>query len=565
MRDGLIAGIRAEAEFGPRLRAGATAVHARRVDGRDLAITLLGADFSYDVTDHLTIGGEVLHATRRFATYSDTGLRAELRAEYERDDTRIAAYLRRQRGHAALTGADNPIDTTIASLVMRLPFRADPDRPEDRWFIDARLQAENDRAGALRRRDGEVLLTRERERVSQSLGLRAVHLDGSTGRRDDLRLAWRGAATTEDGRLTLGMGTEISLPGQRARAADELTMTVGYALTERLALFATFEVESPRGARADARRLTFGAEFTPIEGQSYRSALSWARNAERGGHALFLGADHVHTLREGLTASFGADLQWDLGAAAVPMGQSIGNPYVAESFLALRGGLRRETERWGAGVDAEWRRTRTGHQGNLRFSMDAELDESWSIGGEMLWGLSRTDARGTQHDRQLRLSAARRSGPRDPITLLQLEWRDRDEGGIAGTTALASIYRSQYLSDTEFLNLRYGLKVTEAGLRTGEVRDVLHLIGAEYRRDLTERLDLGVHAAMLQSSHSNTRQISLGSSVGITPFENGWLSLGYNFTGFHDRDFSTHGYTDRGPFMQFRLKLDADTVRRMFR
>lgn len=42
LRNGLIAGIRAEAELGPRVRVGATAVNARRVAGQDLAITLFG-------------------------------------------------------------------------------------------------------------------------------------------------------------------------------------------------------------------------------------------------------------------------------------------------------------------------------------------------------------------------------------------------------------------------------------------------------------------------------------------------------------------------------------------
>ena len=565
LRNGLIAGIRAEREVSPDLRVGATVVHARRVEGRDLSVTLMGADLTYAPSENLTLGAEILHARRRFASYEDTGLRSELRAEYERGDTRLNAYLRRQRGHVALTASDREIDTTVASLAFRHLLYQDPDAPQRRWFLDGLLRAENDRAAGMRQRDGEVLLTREREGVSQSLGLRALRTNEAGTRSRDLRLAWRATAITEDERLTMGLGAEFSLRGTGPQASDLLQMTVGYALTERMVLFATLEVAHPRENEIEARRLTFGAEWTPLEGHTLRGALIRAGDHVGRGHAVFLGSDHRLTLREGLVAYVGGDLQWDLGAADVPMGASIGNPYVAESFVALRAGLRRETETWGVGIDTEWRRTRAGQRGNLRWRWDAELDESWSIGGEMLWGLSRDDGRGTQHDRQLRLSAARRGGPRDPITLLQVDWRDRSEGEAAGSAALLSVYRSQYLTDRDFLNLRYGLRISGTDLRTGRVRDALHLVGAEYRRDLTKRLDIGVHGAAMQSTRSRQRATSLGLSVGVTPFENGWISIGYNVTGFRDPDFSTHGHTDRGAFVQFRVKLDADTIRRMFR
>jgi hypothetical protein len=570
IRNGMIAGIRAETDLGPRVRVGATVVHGHRVEGRDLSVTLTGMDLRYEVTDHLTLNAEVLHARRRFATHSDTGLRSEVRAEYERGPTRLEGYLRRQRGHVALTASDLAIDTTVAGLSLRQALsRPDPDRPQDHWFLDARLQAENDRAGGRRQRDGEVLLTRQREGVTQSVGLRAVRLTQTDGQTRDLRLAHRGTAATADGRLTMGLGSEISLHGAGPQAGDRMDLTVGYALTEQVALFGTLEVFSPRHRRtpgdADTRRLTFGAEVTTRHGQVWRGAASWAGDHARRGHALFLGTDHSLTLREGLTATLGGDVQWDLGAAGVPMGQSIGNPWIAESFVALRAGLRREAALWGAGIDGEWRRTRTGQQGNLRLRFDAELTESWTAGGEALWGLNRPNGQAGRQDLQLRFSAAHRQGPRDPITLLQLEWRDRAQGGTDSRTALFSAYRSQYLSDREFLNLRYGLRLVQADLRTGRVRDALHLLGAEYRRDLTDRFDIGLHGALLQASRTGTRSTSLGLSFGFTPFRNGWISVGYNFTGFHDPDFSAHGHTDRGAFVQFRLRLDADSVRGMFR
>ncbi|MDD7972976.1 hypothetical protein [Roseinatronobacter alkalisoli] len=565
LRNGLIAGIRAEAELSPRLRAAVTAVHARRVEGQALSITLSGFDLSYRATDELTLSAEMLHARRSFATHSDTGLRSEVRAEFERDGTQVVAYLRRQRGHVALTASDADIDTIISGLSLRHQLWADPETPSERWLLEGQLLAENDRANDVRRRDGEVLLTRERERKTQSLGFRGIHTNDATGLTRDLRLVYRGIGTSEDGRLTQALGTEVSLRPDAPRAGDKLDLTFGYLLTERWSVFGTFEVESQRQTSIEARRFTFGAEFTPEEGRAYRTALSWAGDGQNQGQALFLGADHGYTLREGLTAYLGGDVQWDLGAAGVPMGQSIGNPYIAESFIALRAGLRHEAESWGAGADTEWRRTRDTDTGNLRLRMDGELSETWSAGAEGLLGLTRNSGADWRHDLKLLASAAHRAGPRDPITLLQGELRQRDQDGVESLSAIGSVYRSQYLSDTEFLNLRYGLKYDHARLSSGTVNDVLNLVGAEYRRDISEQFDIGVHASMLHAARTGRMSNSLGLSMGLTPFDNGWLSLGYNFTGFHDPDFSALGHTDAGPFVQFRMKFDADSLRGMFK
>ena len=41
--------------------------------------------------------------------------------------------------------------------------------------------------------------------------------------------------------------------------------------------------------------------------------------------------------------------------------------------------------------------------------------------------------------------------------------------------------------------------------------------------------------------------------------KNIWLSLGYNYGGFEDRDFSEARYTNSGIFFKFRMKFDEHT------
>jgi hypothetical protein len=49
--------------------------------------------------------------------------------------------------------------------------------------------------------------------------------------------------------------------------------------------------------------------------------------------------------------------------------------------------------------------------------------------------------------------------------------------------------------------------------------------------------------------------------MGYNLFKNAWLSAGYNFTGFEDRDFSAGSYSAKGPYLQFRLKFDFQSAK----
>ena len=54
---------------------------------------------------------------------------------------------------------------------------------------------------------------------------------------------------------------------------------------------------------------------------------------------------------------------------------------------------------------------------------------------------------------------------------------------------------------------------------------------------------------------------SLGLDVGTTIAKNMWVSVGYNFAGFADDDFSASRHTAQGPYIKIRIKADQDTFK----
>jgi hypothetical protein len=65
---------------------------------------------------------------------------------------------------------------------------------------------------------------------------------------------------------------------------------------------------------------------------------------------------------------------------------------------------------------------------------------------------------------------------------------------------------------------------------------------------------------MLHSWEGGQIDFGTGASVGCNVAPNAWVSLGYNFLGFEDEDFSKADFTAQGPYVTFRFKFDQESV-----
>ena len=71
-----------------------------------------------------------------------------------------------------------------------------------------------------------------------------------------------------------------------------------------------------------------------------------------------------------------------------------------------------------------------------------------------------------------------------------------------------------------------------------------------------DTIDVGVAGTVRAGLGGDSFAWSAGPSVGFTPFDNGWVSVGWNVAGFHDRDFEEARYTRSGPYVTMRFKFD---------
>ena len=129
---------------------------------------------------------------------------------------------------------------------------------------------------------------------------------------------------------------------------------------------------------------------------------------------------------------------------------------------------------------------------------------------------------------------------------------------------LVNNLQQNYTLDGRYqFSLYYGSKYARFAFDTGSYTGYTDLIGGEFRYDLTPKWDAGFLVNREDSYSAHVVQYSYGIETGWDVGTNMWLSLGYNFQGFYDQDFTANHYTAKGIFLRFRFKFDQDTIKEL--
>ena len=145
---------------------------------------------------------------------------------------------------------------------------------------------------------------------------------------------------------------------------------------------------------------------------------------------------------------------------------------------------------------------------------------------------------------------------------LDLTHNDTAGGGFdQRSRRIVNNLNANYLwSDSTQVAFQYSMKYVIDNFDDEEYRGFTDLYGMEVRHDLGNKWDFGIQGSLYNSHNSELSDYSYGMSVGYNMARNVWVSLGYNFSGFQDDDFTASEYTSKGLFLKYRLKFDQDTA-----
>lgn len=85
-----------------------------------------------------------------------------------------------------------------------------------------------------------------------------------------------------------------------------------------------------------------------------------------------------------------------------------------------------------------------------------------------------------------------------------------------------------------------------------------YLLSGRATYDISKRWDISAMTAATYSPQGHATQKAMGVEAGYQLQDNLWLSAGYNWRGFSNRDLTGSDYTNRGVYLRIRFKFDEN-------
>ncbi len=548
--------------FRGALELGASGIH----EGRgDFAGDLVGLDATYDVDEATSLHAEFAGSDNDDFGGSARGAGWLLSAEHRTEALELAAYAREQEAQFGL-GQLSAVDQGMRRYGVDGLYHLN-----ERWsvkgsaFRDERLGAPDERTLA------ETVLEYDEAQRGAHLGARYVRDSAPLDSANAAQLLLGGHYAFLDNRLTLRAASELGFGSEGAHGdyANRVAGGADWRLTDWLTLFGEHELTF--GDTHEGQDTRAGATVTPWEGGQISTTVG--QNAREYGPRTYanLGLSQHWNLFQSWGFDFMVDRSQTLsGGGSEPLDPDLGfdSGPPADDYTAVSVGAAFTKDDTAVQSRAELRLGDLEDQWNVLLGVLREHERTSYAGRLELWNKDGSGPTSSQEDLYaLRFSLVHRPLDTHWIVLEQTDFElGRNEGGGLDSRERSFVnhLKVNYLyTQQSQVSLQYSAKWVGDTIDGRDYRTLGHLFGVEARHDLTSRWDVGLHARFRQltGGDAGDQNLSLGLSIGRVLYKNVWASVGYNFSGFQDDQFSKSDYTAEGPFLRMRVKVDQDAVR----
>jgi uncharacterized repeat protein (TIGR01451 family) len=395
--------------------------------------------------------------------------------------------------------------------------------------------------------------------------------DGSNQESDQITLG--GRLKTLNDRLTLTLDHAQSIiDNNNSDFPTRTALGAEYAATKALTLLAAQEFTWGNGTNTQNTRL--GMRSSLWDGATLSSTVN--RQFDENDDRVFadVGLKQTWKINNAWKADVGLERSqtvannehYQFNTNVSPVSGSVQTATsISEDFTAASVGATYQVKKLTWDNRMELRLADSENKWSLMSGVVKEVDSSWAVSGRLqLFQTSDTSGPNT-FKIDLRQGFVYRPPQTQWIALNRLDFIIDDLSGSG-----SSDYDSWRLVDNLMINynpqkdlqisLHYGAKYVQEKIDDSDYAGYTDLIGIEGRYDINKDWDIGVDSSILHSWNSSQFDYCNGISAGYNLMQNVWVSLGYNLTGFKDRDFSGSDYTAQGPFIRFRIKFDQNSV-----
>ena len=422
------------------------------------------------------------------------------------------------------------------------------------------------------RDSGEVTAKHSGDRLSYSAGLRATkdNLVGRENRESILAIARASLEVPKHG-VTFQLAHEQPLGGKDTVSAFPRRTTLGVDKTIGRKATASIRHEILQGGDNHSMNTTVGLTTTPWTGVAITASSDLMTNDLGRRLGATVGLDQQVQLSEKWSASAGVRNRRVLDqtgeyievapdAAISPLEQN-------EDFTSAYAGIGYRDEVMTGSMRGEARNSVSGDTWIGTAALARELSETLSVAGAVRGVFNEAvDNPNATSLLDARIGGAWRPRGEDTVIFDRLDLKhEKNQLGETTTKIVNNFAMNTMVADNWQLSANYGAKHVRADIAGTKHSNWTHLLGAETRFDVHEKIDLGLRGQLMTSSGLRSTQYSYGPSIGIAPVKNVWINAGYNVTGFKDEDFEAAEYSRKGVYLQMRIKFDQHTARGLLR
>lgn len=536
-----------------RLEVGATHIHEGNVGG---AGNLEGIDVTAKIDDKTSVKTEIA-VTNTDLKGSGRAYIAELSRRSEKLEGK--AYVREQDGDFGL-GQQKGSETGTRKLGFDGTYRVN-----EKVSVKSDVYRQYNLSADAQRDMAEARVRYAVKKYGLHGGLRhAVDNLGNGDVNRSEQITAGGSLPLMDDRLTLRVDHDQSLMSNtNSDFPTRTTLGADYKLNDTATLFAAQEFT--QGENEDTQTTRIGMKASPWSGGQISSSMG--QQYGENGSRLFAAAGLKQAYK--INSKWSVDAGVDRSSTVAHPGNDRFNTNVpassgGEDFTAASLGTAYKEEKWSWTGRIETRNSANEDRIGVFSGVYGEFKEGIGLAAALQAFRTEFSSGAGKESRDLRFGLAYRPKETLWIILDRLDFIVEKQNGAGfdfdNQRIINNINANYKANHKTQLSLQYGSKYVKEVIDSNDYRGYTDLTGLEGRYDVTKKWDIGLRGNALHSWSVDQLKFGLGASVGYSFVKNVWLSVGYNFAGFTDRDFSRADFTAAGPFLKFRMKFDQGSM-----
>ncbi len=545
-------GGRAQFNVNEKLIAGITHVSEGRTGG---VAKLSGTDMTYQFSENIKLRIEAALTHDKKEARSDIQGKAYLaEIEHQTDKTRSKIYYRDQEsgfGLGQLNSSENDMRKTGVETILKAT---------DNITIKGQAYRQENSANESRR---DVIEAQGQGKIGDTsvrLGLRSARdiLDSDIEKKSQQITAGVSQRFMEN-KITTRIDREQNINSDNSRDFPNRTrIGVDYRLTNKSTLF--IEQEFASGEVQETRSTLAGIKSSPWQGGALYTGIKQSFNQQGSTTSANVSGRQTWQLTDKWSMNLGVEEVKTL--SALP-------PATTNDFSAGSVGLTYMPVNWMWVTRLEARNSSKEDRQQLATSVQSNPSNQLSTLTTLIHSRSEQAIAGIRTtETDIRIGLAYRPSLKNRrnrwiiLDKLDLKQRNLKGGNQDGNNwRVINNLNANYQMDRWQISLQYAAKIVNEPFKNLKYTSFTGLAGFETRYDLRADWDIGIHSSILRARQLDHSDYSSGISVGHSMVNNIWISLGYNFTGFYDEDFSRSNYTREGGYLKFRMKFDQRSAK----